>query len=61
MQPHNFDLTTYLEAQALDYLYLMEDMDIPSHKMVEEYTEYVPPRVVSDDDTLREGEGSLCP
>lgn len=56
MQPNEFTLDTYLEAQALDYLYLLEDMETHLHKMVEEYTEYVVPREVSTDDTLREGE-----
>lgn len=55
MPHHEFTLDTYLEAQALDYLYLLEDMETPLHKIVEEYTEYVMPREVSEDDTLREG------
>jgi hypothetical protein len=39
--PHECYLENYLEAQALDYLYLMDDMETFAHNILKEYTEKV--------------------
>lgn len=54
MTNEHFSLDTYLEAQALDYLYLMEDMETFVHNIVEEYQEKVMPHSLHPIDT---GEG----
>lgn len=57
--PHEFDLQTYLEAQALDFLYLMDDMETLTHNVLKEYKEIVHNTIVNPHDTTEQGEKAV--